>query len=138
LDLEVAFILSATGGALIFLQSVLLLSAAHYPLAAAGTLSGALIVAAAGWFRSRIRRRRELGMMIVVVALISFFTISGFFLGALLALVGGLLAITARGSRFLNPRTSMLTSQSLGPPCPRCGKGRPSWTSKWPYCAYPD
>ncbi|MCI4331021.1 MAG: zinc ribbon domain-containing protein, partial [Thermoplasmata archaeon] len=103
-----------------------------------GLLAGAVIVACAAGMRTQPRNRRQLGALILVVALVSFFGVSGFGLGSTLAVIGGALAIWSRGVPFVNRTGGSVLSNALGPPCPRCGKHIPTWTSKCPYCGYPE
>jgi hypothetical protein len=137
-DPELAFVLSAVGGSLIFLQGAWYYSNIASTVAGIALFCGGGIVASAALFRSRVTRRRELGVVILLLSLVSLFGLSGFYLGSLLGIFGGSLCIAARGGPFLNPRSSLFSPPSLGAPCPRCGRSIPSWTSKCPYCAYPD
>jgi hypothetical protein len=137
-DPDVAFILCAAAGALIFVDGGLALAYDSSFLPFLSLALGVVIFGSALAFRSRISYRKPLGGLVMALSLVSFFAYSGFFLGALLGLAGGVFAIAARGGSYLNPRTSLFGSQSLGPPCPRCGKSVPSWTSKCPYCGYPE
>jgi hypothetical protein len=137
-DPLLAFVLSAVGGVLIFLDSVVALSNVATPLDAFGVIAGGIIVGAAMSFRSRVTHRKEMGGLILGLSFLSFFGYSGYFLGSVLGVIGGALALAARGGSFTLRRSSTFTTESLGPPCPHCGRGIPTWTSKCPYCGYPE
>jgi hypothetical protein len=137
-DPQVAFLLSAVSGVVIFLNSVLYLSDPFYPYATAGLLAGAVIMGCAAGLRWRSRYRRELGAVILVVAFVSLFGVSGFYLGTVLGVLGGGLAIAAWRPSIYGAPNSAAFAKALGPPCGRCGKHVPSWTSRCPYCGYPE
>jgi len=134
-------LLTVFGGVLILVQAVLY-GPAFYgfgtSLSVFGIVLGLAILALGASARSSRRRRKELGLAIVFLSLVSFVSVSGFFLGALLGVVGGVLVITSPGRPFLNPSSSRFSTFSMGTPCARCGHPVPSWTSKCPYCGYPD
>lgn len=80
---------------------------------------------------------RILGAVGAVLGLVSFFVISGFFLGAILAVIGGAtLAVFSQPSwtRVGGGGTS-LRPEDLGALCPNCGHRIPPWSAKCPYCA---
>ncbi|HEY6237629.1 MAG TPA: hypothetical protein VIZ68_00390, partial [Thermoplasmata archaeon] len=60
-----------------------------------------------------------------------------FYLGAVLAMIGGALIAAIRSSEVQERRRSGRFAESLGPPCPSCGHRIPTWTSKCPYCGSP-
>ena len=137
-DPQVAVILSALAGVLILGQSLVGLSGPPQLRLDAGALIGLVIVGSALWIRTRSRYRPALGGLILGLSLLSLVVVSGYFFGAILGVIGGALALASRGSPFGIQRPSPVTAQSLGPPCPRCGRHIPTWTSKCPYCGYPD
>ena len=132
---ETASSIAIFGGGLVLLQSFFFYfgSSALFP----GLLTGAGIVAL-GAFASGLRRRREaVGAGIVLLGVASLFAGGGFYLGAVLAIVGGAL-VASIGSQDVHERGgSSFTSKALGPPCPNCGRHVPTWTSKCPYCGFP-
>ena len=132
-----AQVLAIFGGLLILVEAVGFATFLLEGTFAFGVVAGLGIVAAGAALGRRPRYRRELGIAILFLSMLSFLGVSGFLLGALLGMVGGILAITSRGRPYLNPMSSLYGAPSLGAPCPNCGKPVPPWTTKCPYCASP-
>jgi peptidoglycan/LPS O-acetylase OafA/YrhL len=135
-------LLAIFGGVLILAQGVLY-GPTFYgygsSIAAFGIVLGLGILVLGAVARSGHRRRRkEIGIAILLLSLVSFFAVSGFLLGALFGVVGGVLILTSPGGAFLSPSSSRSSGFSMGTPCGRCGRAIPSWTYRCPYCGYPD
>jgi hypothetical protein len=132
-DPQLPYILSAIAGALIFFEGLLFLGSGGVS-SDFGLFAGAAIIACAMGLQRRTRYRQALGGAIVGLSLVSFFAVSGFYLGALLGVLGGSMAIAAGGGPFTSTTPSAPSTFDLGPPCPRCGNHIPSWSTKCPYC----
>lgn len=133
---ETAAAIVIGGGVLILLES--LLFSFSLTVFLLGFLIGGAIAALGGAARVQRRNRSQLAVGVVVLGVVSLFVVSGFYLGSALTILGGILLVSARSAAFQNPVASTFTSDSLGPPCPRCGQRIPTWTSKCPYCGFPD
>ena len=133
--IETMAAIAGLGGALIILEAFWL---AFVPFDFwTGLLAGAAVIAAAALAQSRKALRPILGATIVLAGLGSLFSGGGFYLGAILAIVGGaLLASTRPLYRGGSPASSF--ADRLGPPCPKCGRHVPSWSSRCPYCGFPE
>jgi hypothetical protein len=133
---ETAYSLAILGGGLVLLQSVLFFASSSVLLI--GLLLGASIIGlgAAASFRSR--NREAVGALIVLLGLVSLAVGGGFYLGALLAIVGGILVARAPSFSTGRPTSSTFTAEALGPLCPKCGKHIPTWTAKCPCCGFPE
>ena len=66
-----------------------------------GLVSGALMIAGAAMLRARPKDHLVWGVLILVFAVVSFVDMGGYFIGAVLGIAGGALAISYR------PRTGM-------------------------------
>ena len=133
---ETAYTVAILGGALVLLQGFLFFVGSSLFLV--GLLVGALIVALGAMSSFRPRHREPIGALIVLLGFSSLFVGGGFYLGALLAIVGGILVAYSRSDSVARTTSSAFPAQALGPPCPRCGKHIPTWTAKCPYCGYPE
>ncbi len=67
-----------------------------YALAAIGLVSGVIILIGAIMVYTQPGRASTWGVLILVFSLVSFFGMGGFFLGAILGVVGGILAMTSK------------------------------------------
>lgn len=65
-----------------------------YGLETLGLVVGILVIAFALLMRSKPQGRKTYGVLILVFSIISFVGMGGFFIGAILGLVGGVLALT--------------------------------------------
>jgi hypothetical protein len=65
-----------------------------YAVAAIGLISGLLILVGAIMVYTQPSRASTWGLLILVFSIVSFFGMGGFFLGAILGVVGGILAMT--------------------------------------------
>ena len=65
-----------------------------YGLAAIGVISGVIILIGAIMVYTQPSRASSWGALILVFSIVSFFGMGGFFLGAILGVVGGILAMT--------------------------------------------
>jgi hypothetical protein len=133
---ETSYTIAILGGALVLVQGFLFLVGSSVFLLA--LLLGALIVALGALFSFRPRHGEPIGALIVLLGFASLFVGGGFYLGALLAIVGGILVAYSKSYSVERPSSSTFSAQALGPPCPRCGKHIPTWTAKCPYCGFPD
>jgi hypothetical protein len=132
---ETASTVAILGGAFVLLEAFLLYFGT--PALLPGLLVGAAIVAL-GALASSLRRHREpTGAVIVLLGIVSLFSGGGFYVGAVLAIVGGALIASIRSYEIQDHRFSSSASGILGPPCPNCGHHLPTWTSKCPYCGFP-
>jgi hypothetical protein len=134
---DLAQILTLLGGLLILLEGLILASAYFSVLFALGAGVGLILLAAGVLLGLRPRNRTVLGLVIVAFSILSFYGDSGYLLGAVLGLLGGIIAVVSRGLPYSRLSGASRQSFSLGAPCPRCGKPVPSWTSTCPYCRYP-
>lgn len=130
---DTACLIAMVGGGLILLEAFLLPLAYIVPLL--GLVCGALIVTFGATARNVGRYRPALGAGTLVLGLVSLLLVSGFYLGAVMAIFGGLLIASAPSYSFSRvPAAARAGTFDLGPPCPRCGKPVPPWTSTCPYC----
>jgi hypothetical protein len=137
-DPKLGIALAVLAGVLILSQAALSWSATAGSLAGFGFIIGAVLVASALSVRSSSRHRREAGALVFILALVSFFTVNGYWIGSLLGATGGVLIMTSWGPTFFSRSSSMFRTDSLGPPCPHCGRHIPIWTGRCPYCGYPE
>jgi hypothetical protein len=132
--------LTMLGGLLILASAAFYLPmavGAYASTLAFGLIIGLVILALGVALRTSGRQRPAIGTAVIVLSFLSFLDgANGFFVGALLGLLGGLLAITSSGRPFWSTGPSRSSSFSLGIPCGRCGRPVPSWTSTCPYCGY--
>lgn len=68
-------------------------------VAAFGLVSGIIVLISALMLRSRPRDNTTWGILIVVFSVLSFFGFGGFFVGAVLGIIGGALALNWRPSK---------------------------------------
>ena len=137
---DTAEILAILAGVFI-LVNALLLAATGFAFAGSLTAAGLLVgfgIAGLGVGLGRAGgNRRGLGAAILVLSLVAFFPVSGFYLGAILGVAAGGIALTGPSTRtWGGARSSGATS--LGAPCPRCGRPVPSWSTRCPYCGFPE
>lgn len=133
---DLGALLAMVGGLLILVQTLLFGYAALDLLG--GLVTGVGIVGLGAAVRGRPGRSTAVGAGILLLGASSIFLVSGFFVGALLAILGGIVVLSVPSYRFQNPRSALFTPAALGPPCPRCGRPIPTWTSTCPYCGFPD
>ena len=133
---DTAYTVAIFGGALVLLQGFLFLIGSSVFFVA--LLVGALIVALGAMASFRPHNREPIGALIVLLGFASLFAGGGFYLGAILAIVGGILVAYSRSYSVGRSASTTFSAQALGPPCPRCGKHIPTWTAKCPYCGFPD
>ncbi|MCI4356966.1 MAG: zinc ribbon domain-containing protein [Thermoplasmata archaeon] len=136
LRVEVAYTIAILGGALVLLETFWRFPGTSEFLLA--LLLGAVIVALGATASFRPRNRGPIGALIVLVGFASLLVGGGFYLGALLTIVGGIFVANTGSRSFARSPPSTFSAQALGPPCPRCGKHIPTWTAKCPYCGYPE
>lgn len=102
-----AFVLSLVGGVLILVGGLLGLTWLGWPMwgwmpglllafSAVGLVSGAAIVTAAYMLYKKPSQAQTWGTIVLVFAAVSLLSAGGFIIGALLGIVGGLLALTWR------------------------------------------
>jgi hypothetical protein len=102
-----AFVLSLVGGVLILVGGLLGLTWLGWPMwgwmpglllafSAVGLVSGAAIVTAAYMLYNKPSQAQTWGTIVLVFAVVSLLSAGGFIIGALLGIVGGLLALTWR------------------------------------------
>lgn len=65
-----------------------------YGLESLGLIIGVLVIVFALLMRSRPAERKTYGVLILIFSIISFVGMGGFFIGAVLGLIGGILALT--------------------------------------------
>lgn len=133
---ETAALISCAGGGLVLAQA--LFFGLGGDLLVVGLLIGGAIMALGAATSSRVRNREAIGVLVAVFGIVSLFTVSGFFLGAILAVAGGILIVSTRSSASITGRSSLYAAPSLGPPCPKCGHAVPTWSARCPYCGFPD
>ena len=136
--LETGAALAAIGGFLNLLDGLFLLSVFGSLNFLMGSINGLTIVGLSLSQRGRPAFRRQAATAILLLAAVSFFIVSGFYIGALLGLIGAVLLLTSPGTGPWRAGSSGSFSRQLGAPCGRCGRPVPTWTSKCPYCGYPD
>jgi hypothetical protein len=124
------------GGALVLLGAFFLPFGAGLTVLA--FVLGPAVIALAALATSRPRNARGAGSAIVVLGLLSVVTGGGFYVGWILAVVGGILIASPRWGGAPNAARPGFSADALGPPCPRCGRHIPTWTSQCPYCGTPD
>jgi len=66
-----------------------------------GLISGAVMIASAMMFRNRPQDHIIWGVLVLVFALVSLADMGGYFIGAILGIVGGALALSYRGQAAL-------------------------------------
>jgi hypothetical protein len=141
---DIGPILAILGGLLILGESLLFNFAFFGGIGLFGIFAGLAIMGLAVAVRVRPRFRRELGAAILLLSLASFFGVSGYILGALLGVVGGIVLIASYGSPFPGSPVSVYSARasgtafSIGASCERCGKPVPGWTGTCPYCGFPE
>jgi hypothetical protein len=102
-----AFVLSLVGGVLILVGGLLGLTWLGWPMwgwmpgfllafSAVGLVSGAAVVTAAYMLYNKPSQAQTWGTIVLVFAIVSLLSAGGFIIGALLGIVGGLLALTWR------------------------------------------
>ena len=136
LSIELASGLAILGGAFVVLEAFVVLDASSLFLP--GLLCGALIVGLGAAATYRSTNRQVLGALVVLFGFGSLYSGGGFYLGAILAILGGILIVNSRASGTTNFGPSTFSADALGPPCPKCGRHIPTWTSKCPYCGFPE
>jgi hypothetical protein len=132
---EAACGLAGLGGALVLLESFLLTLPGSTALA--GGLIGSGIVALSAGASFWAPSRRPTGGVIAVLGVVSLVAGGGFYLGAILSVVGGMLLL-ATMPLALPGRPAREFAEALGPPCPSCGRHVPAWSSRCPYCGSPE
>ena len=102
-----AFVLSLVGGVLILVGGLLGLTWLGWPMwgwmpgfllvfSAIGIVSGGAIVTAAYMLYNKPSQAQTWGTIVLVFAVVSLLSAGGFIIGALLGIIGGLLALTWR------------------------------------------
>jgi len=136
---DIAAILAAVGGLLILAESLAISSWAGTELVVPfGTIAGLSIAGLGLALMRTAQHRRELGGVIVILSILSFLGVSGYYLGALLGLIGGAITLTSYGRGLAGPRSTSRPNFALGPPCQRCGHPVPTWAARCPYCGFPE
>jgi Family of unknown function (DUF6114) len=128
-------LVACAGGALILVQD--LFFGVSGTLFVAGFLLGAAIIALGGMARSQLRHREGIGIAAALLGVVSIFLVNGFFLGAFLAIAGGTVILSTGMPTGGVASASLYSRNALGPPCPKCGRPIPTWTSRCPYCGFP-
>ena len=77
-----------------------------YGLAAIGIISGIIILVGAIMLYNQPTKTSTWGALILAFSIVSFFGMSGFFIGAILGVLGGILAITWKRGVSLTPSKS--------------------------------
>ena len=132
---RVGVALAVVGGLLIMLEGAVYSSYGFGELSAIAILSGAAIIALAVAAEMRTRFRQLFGAVILVLALASWFGLSGYLLGTFLGSLGGTLIVLTPGfATTFHRGAPAITGADLGPLCPSCGRHIPTWTSTCPYC----
>jgi hypothetical protein len=133
---ETAGLVATLGGALILLGAFFL--GFNSTLALLGFLFGAGIIALAALATSRPRHAGPAGAGIVVLGLASLVTGGGFYIGWVVAVIGGILIGSPYWQSAPRVPTAPFPSEALGPLCPTCGRHIPTWSSQCPYCGAPE
>jgi hypothetical protein len=140
---DTALVLALLGGLLILGEAVLDGFDRVTVIGAFGIIAGLAIMAMAVTIQTRQRDQRTLGAGILLLSFLSLFGVSGFFFGALLGVISGILAITSYGAPFSGSPVSVYSARASGSPfsigaaCSRCGKPVPTWSGTCPYCGLP-
>ncbi|MCI4368746.1 MAG: hypothetical protein L3K09_04205 [Thermoplasmata archaeon] len=134
-DFQLPFFFSVTGGALILLQGLLSVGwSGHF--GELGILVGLAVLAGAAALRRPTRYRTISAGLVLGLSLLSFFVVSGFYLGAVLGVIGGgMVLASGDGPPFtISGRGRRSPSLDLGPLCPKCSHHIPTWSPRCPYC----
>lgn len=107
-----------------------------YALGGLGILSGLLVIVGSVMLYTKPEKHAMWGAIVLVFSLISLVTSGGFFIGFILALIGGILGIIFKPAPAMGAPGAWapMAQPTGGMHCPKCGAAAPMGASNCPNC----